>query len=349
MLLEGLFLPLTTPFYPDGRLYLRKLEHNAERYSRTLAAGLAVLTPAGEPSRLTDEEKLSILKTVAEACARETLLLADISHGGLAGCLNLVNAADALNYDVALLRLPTLASGATEAEQRLLAKAVADRSPLPIVLMDETHESLHPSFVAGLAAHPQIIGWVASASGRDAVQDVVMQTREIEREVTVTTVFAAFTRRMQQRSGAVGGGSYISADSLTGATGPALAVASPEPAIRTRTKRVRFQVLAGRTEGALQLLRAGAGGAMLPFGLCTPQACHEVFSAWKDDDQLLAEEKYERIARGAALIEQGLSVAGLKAACDLNGYYGGRPRLPGTPLLGEQQQQVQAAMRGMRN
>ena len=32
MLLEGIFPAITTPFYPDGRLYLRKLEHNVERY-----------------------------------------------------------------------------------------------------------------------------------------------------------------------------------------------------------------------------------------------------------------------------------------------------------------------------
>ena len=48
MLLEGLYLPLTTPFYPDGSLNLRKLEHNADRYSRTPAAGFAVLSEVGE-------------------------------------------------------------------------------------------------------------------------------------------------------------------------------------------------------------------------------------------------------------------------------------------------------------
>ena len=28
MLLHGIFPPITTPFYPDGRVYLKKLEHN---------------------------------------------------------------------------------------------------------------------------------------------------------------------------------------------------------------------------------------------------------------------------------------------------------------------------------
>ena len=48
MLLEGLQLPLTTPFYPDGRLNLLKLEHNVSRYSRTPIVGLVALSDARE-------------------------------------------------------------------------------------------------------------------------------------------------------------------------------------------------------------------------------------------------------------------------------------------------------------
>ena len=88
---------------------------------------------------------------------------------------------------------------------------------------------------------------------------------------------------------------------------------------------------------------------MLAFGMCAPQATHEVLACWKDEDQPLAEEKYERIARAANLIEEQMGVAGLKAACDLNGYFGGPPRLPGLPLLRSQQMEVQRSMIGMRN
>ena len=56
MLLEGLQLPLTTPFYPDGRLNLPKLEHNVARYSKTPVAGLVALSDFGEPTMLSDEE-----------------------------------------------------------------------------------------------------------------------------------------------------------------------------------------------------------------------------------------------------------------------------------------------------
>ena len=349
MLLEGLFLPLTTPFYGDGRLYLRKLEHNAERYSRTLAAGLAVLTPVGEPGRLNDEEQRLALTSVAEATARETVLLADISRASVRGALAMADVAATLRYDVAILRLPRLTTGATEEEQRTLAQAVADRSPLPLVLLEERNEALPVGLVAALAGHPQVVGWIAAASRVEVVRDVLLRTASVGRDVAVTQVFAAVTGRMLQQRAAADGANYIAASSLAGGGLTVLAGAAPEPAIRTRVRRIGFQVIAGQTQSSLEMLRGGARAAMLPFGICAPQATHEVLACWKDEDQPLAEEKYERIARAANLIEEQMGVAGLKAACDLNGYFGGPPRLPGLPLLRSQQMEVQRSMIGMRN
>ena len=43
MLLHGIFHPITTPFYPEGNVYYKKLEANVESYSKTPVAGLVVL------------------------------------------------------------------------------------------------------------------------------------------------------------------------------------------------------------------------------------------------------------------------------------------------------------------
>src|SRR5271163_4025599 len=48
MLLSGIFPALTTPFYPDGEVYYKKIESNVERYSRTPVAGMVVLGSTGE-------------------------------------------------------------------------------------------------------------------------------------------------------------------------------------------------------------------------------------------------------------------------------------------------------------
>ena len=57
MLLHGIFPPVTTPFYPDGKLYLKKLEANVERYSKTPAAGIVALGSTGEAIFLSDQER----------------------------------------------------------------------------------------------------------------------------------------------------------------------------------------------------------------------------------------------------------------------------------------------------
>jgi 4-hydroxy-2-oxoglutarate aldolase len=50
MLLHGIFPPITTPFYPDGNVYFKKLESNVERYSRTPAPASSCLARLARPS-----------------------------------------------------------------------------------------------------------------------------------------------------------------------------------------------------------------------------------------------------------------------------------------------------------
>jgi len=70
MLLTGIFPALTTPFYADGRLYLKKLEHNVDRYSRTPIAGMAILGSTGEVVMLSEEEQREVLRVAVEVPRR---------------------------------------------------------------------------------------------------------------------------------------------------------------------------------------------------------------------------------------------------------------------------------------
>src|SRR5947209_6059833 len=69
MLLYGIFPPITTPFYPDGNVYFKKLESNVERYSRTTVAGIVVLGSTGEAILLSDQERRDVLKSARAATA----------------------------------------------------------------------------------------------------------------------------------------------------------------------------------------------------------------------------------------------------------------------------------------
>jgi dihydrodipicolinate synthase/N-acetylneuraminate lyase len=74
-----------------------------------------------------------------------------------------------------------------------------------------------------------------------------------------------------------------------------------------------------------------------------------VLAAWRDGDEGLAQEKQARLQRVSEKAEEQLGVAGIKFGCDLNGYFGGRPRLPILSLTGEEQAEIEALMQGMRH
>jgi 4-hydroxy-2-oxoglutarate aldolase len=229
-------------------------------------------------------------------------------------------------------------------------QAIGDRSALPVVLYSPAAEPgglLPVEVVIELAGHPQIIGLVDGAGGRESIVALREERARVKREVTVTAVFAAVTGRMQVRDDGAAGG-LIAADTLTSG-GAALAVAPTKTSSRTRTKVVGFQVLAGDTAGMLECLRAGAVGVMPAFAASAPQACYEVLAAWKDGDEGLAQEKQVRLQSVAERVEEELGVAGIKFGCDLNGYFGGRPRLPLLPLTGEERAEIEALMQGLRN
>jgi dihydrodipicolinate synthase/N-acetylneuraminate lyase len=346
MLLEGLHLPIVTPFYPDGRLNLRKIEHNVDRYSRTPAAGLAVLSDVGEPDMLSDAETREALSSAILLAADTKVMLAGISRASVFGTLELAEFAANAGYDVALVKRPH-ASVVRPQELLTYFQAIADRSPLPVVLYSTNTAAMPVEAIAVLAAHPGIIGLVDEDSNTDRITQLRAATQSISHEVTVTHVFAAATGRMLAVKEATGAATFISAETLGG--GSAVATAPPKPAIRTRTKTVGFQIVAANSAGILEGLRAGAVGVMPAFAASTPQASYEVYAAWKDNDQALADVKQARLEQAIDVVEKKLGPAGIRYASELTGYFGGRPRLPVLPLSGDAREAVERAMKGIRN
>ena len=216
---------------------------------------------------------------------------------------------------------------------------VADRSRLPVVLVSEHGRRLSVEIVARLAEHPNVIG-VITAGLADETEQIKIATASVKRNVTVTTVFAAATGRMLRV-----------AETASGANLGGVAVLSARPAVRTRTKQVGFQVLTGSTTGMLEAWKAGASGAVPRLSVCAPQACCEVWQAYRDGDPALAEEKQERLRQAAAYLKADAEgdLAALKYGCDFNGYFGGRPRLPVLPILDDERVQVERVLAGMRN
>ena len=357
MLLEGIFPAMTTPFYPDGRLYLRKLEHNVERYSRTLCAGLVVLGSTGEAVMLGDEETREVLRHAASAADPEKVLIAGVARESLAETLRLAEYAAEREYDALLVRTPHyyapsygLKDGATPLVTYY--RTLGDRSPLPVILYSIpkfTHCELPVEVVAELAQHPNIIAIKDSSGSLERLAALVAATRSArKRQVLVTPTFEAFTNRMMiLETEAAMMPAFVSADVLGGPSIPA--VTAPPRAIVTRKKEVGFQVLSGSAELLLPALEAGVSGAILAFAAPAPQACQEIYTAWKENDLPVAREKQQRIVEASRLVTGQYSIAGIKYACDLNGYYGGIPRIPLLPLGADPKAEIASAMSGIRN
>jgi len=351
MLLEGIFAAISTPFYPDERLYLRKLEANVARYSRSLLAGLVVLGSTGEAVALNDAESREVLRTAADAAAPEKVLIAGVARESARATLELAEAAAEAHYDAVLVRTPTYYSPLISRAVVLnYFRTVADRSPLPVILYNIPKfapYSMQPDVVGELAQHPNIIGIKDSTGNVEQVRGLVEATQSAPRRtVPVTTIFEAVTARMLAPRLETGGG-FVPASELGG--GAAVAIAPTAAPIKTRTKEVGFQVLSGSAGTLLESLQAGASGGVLAFAACAPQACQEIYLAWKDHDLALAAEKQQRIDLAGKRVAGDFGIAGIKYGCDFNGYYGGKPRLPLLPLTAEQKAEVEALLAGIRN
>jgi dihydrodipicolinate synthase/N-acetylneuraminate lyase len=348
MLLEGIFAAVPTPFYADERVYYRKLEANIAHYSRTLLSGLLLLGSTGEAVMLDDAESLDVLRVAAESASPEKVLIAGVGRESVKGTVSLAEAAASFGYDAVLVRPPTyFAKHMTTAAVVNYFRSVADRSPLPVILYNIPQcapYNIPVEVVAELAQHPNIIAIKDSTGSVERIRELVAGVSGAPRRtVTVTTIFEAVTGRMLAPKSEVVQ-SLVSIGNLDGE----VIVKTSEP-IKTRTKEVGFPVLVGSTAALLESLYAGATGAILAFAACSPQACQEVYLAWKDRDFKLAEEKQLRITAASKRIVSQLGMSGLKYACDFNGFYGGFTRAPLPRITGAEKAEIEALLAGIRN
>jgi dihydrodipicolinate synthase/N-acetylneuraminate lyase len=351
MLLEGIFAPVTTPFYPDERIYFRKIEANMARYSRSLLAGIVVLGSTGEAVMLNDAETRDVLRASAEATSPEKVLIAGVGRESVRATVELAEFAASLQYDAILVRPPSYYAGqiSTAAVMHYF-RSIADRSPLPVIIysIPKFVPCLIPvEAVAELAHHPNIIGIKDSSGNIDRIRALVAAAQDAPRRtVPVTQVFEAVTSRMLSPAAELSA-SFVPAGDLAG--GVAVATAPPAPPIKTRSREVGFQVLCGSGALIFDAHQAGATGAIVAFATFAPQASQEIYLAWKDHDLPLAAEKQQRIVPAEKLVVGNLGLAGIKYACDFNGFYGGRPRSPILPLNAAEKAEIEQLLRVVRN
>jgi 4-hydroxy-2-oxoglutarate aldolase len=115
-----------------------------------------------------------------------------------------------------------------------------------------------------------------------------------------------------------------------------------------RESQPDFQVLGGSAPLLWPSLMVGAVGAILAFANAAPYAAIAIWEAWRTREYEAAADWQSRIAKAAVLVTARYGIPGLKHAMDINGYYGGPPRLPLTPPTPEARREIEDAFRDLK-
>jgi 4-hydroxy-2-oxoglutarate aldolase len=95
-----------------------------------------------------------------------------------------------------------------------------------------------------------------------------------------------------------------------------------------RGARAGFQVLVGSAPTLWPSLLMGACGGILAYANAAPYSTIAIWEAYRAREDAAGLDWQNRIGHAAALVTVKHGIPGLKYAMDLNGYYGGPPRLP---------------------
>ncbi len=114
-----------------------------------------------------------------------------------------------------------------------------------------------------------------------------------------------------------------------------------------RDARQGFQVLVGSAPALLPSLLMGASGGILAFANAAPYAAIAIWEAFRTREDEAARDWQNRVGRAAARTAR-YGVPGVKHAMDLNGYYGGPPRLPLTVPTPEAKRDIEEAFKDLK-
>jgi 4-hydroxy-2-oxoglutarate aldolase len=109
-----------------------------------------------------------------------------------------------------------------------------------------------------------------------------------------------------------------------------------------------FQVLVGSAPTLWPSLLMGACGAILAYANAAPYSVIAIWEAHRTREEAAGLDWQNRIGRPSALVTTKYGIPGLKYAMDLNGYYGGPPRLPLVPPTPEAKKDIEEAFKDLK-
>ena len=169
MKLEGIYLPVTTPFDAGrGELDLDGFARNLDAWGRHPIAGFVVAGSTGEAPLLDESEIVALTARARETVGGSAAVLTGTGLESTRATIRLGRDAAAAGAEALLVKPPSYYRGRMTPEAlRVHFLEVADASPVPIVLYHVPKfvpVGLEPDLVAELAGHEKIIG-IKDSSG----------------------------------------------------------------------------------------------------------------------------------------------------------------------------------------
>ena len=248
-------VPAVTPFAANGDLDRAAFTFNIDAHLAHGVDGVLIAGSSGESALLDDDDRRTLLSWARERIPGDKWLLAGVGSESTRQTIARARDAKAAGATAALVISPHyFLKRMTEAALLAHFRAVADESPLPVMLYNMpayAHVVLQPALVHEMAQHPNVIGMKDSAGNLPMLQQYLEAQSPTFRVLT-------------------GSGGTVAPAIAAGASGAILAIALyAGPAVRLMFDAAR----AGRAEdaAAMQLTLApiatDIAGALGPAGI----------------------------------------------------------------------------------
>jgi 4-hydroxy-2-oxoglutarate aldolase len=237
MILEGVLLPVTTPFDSHtGEVAPVSFRENLRAYLGAGAHGFVIAGSTGEAPLLDEREVVQLVEWARDVVPPERTLIAGTGYEATRATLRASRAVAEAGADAVLVRPPAYYRARMDPETlRRHYEAVADGSPIPIILYNVPQfvpVDIAPGLLAELAGHANVAGI------KDSTGDLKLLGALLDAAAARCPVM-------------VGSGSKLYAGLEMGAAGGIIAVACLAPRMATDVYE-RFRAGAMGPAGAAQ-------------------------------------------------------------------------------------------------
>jgi 4-hydroxy-2-oxoglutarate aldolase len=178
--LNGLLLPITTPFTPDEKIDTEALTRNINQWNATDISGYVVLGSTGERVNLDEREYVRVIEIARKAMPTNFTFIVGAGQQSTQGTKDEITRAARTGAEAVLVITPHYYRSAISQEALVRHyTAVADAASIPIILYsmpDLTGVKIEPETAARLREHQNIIGMKDSSNDVATFREAVVLT-----------------------------------------------------------------------------------------------------------------------------------------------------------------------------